>query len=112
LAVTGLGSSGCADGGDGGGAFGGVGGMLLLVGSEVAGWVTRVGGVVATVVGVSIAVVGVCNVSRTPVNTTAAAAPTNANAAGLVRYHGVARMRNIQGATRRPPNMSSARGGA
>ena len=59
-----------------------------------------------------IAVVGVRNASRTPDITTAAAAPTNAITAGLVRYHGRARMATIQGATTRPPNMSSARGGA
>jgi uncharacterized membrane protein YedE/YeeE len=92
--------------------------MLLVVGCELAGGCERAGGVarveglVATVVGLSIAVVGVRNASRTPDITTAAAAPTNAIAAGLVRYHGRARMLNIQGATRRPPNMSSARGGA
>jgi hypothetical protein len=123
-AIAGWGSVGSADAGDGGGAIGGLGGMLLVVGSElaagVAGGVARVGTVVATVVGFSTAVVGVRNASRTPNITTVAAAPANAIAAGLVRYHGCARMLNIQGATRtriqgstrRPPNMSSARGGA
>jgi hypothetical protein len=117
-AVTGSGSIGWADAGDGGGAIGGPGGMLLVVGSGLAGGVARVEGmarvegVVATVVGFSIAVVGVRNASRTPDITIAAAAPTNAIAAGLVRYHGRARMLNIQGATTRPPKMSLARGGA
>ena len=80
-AIAGSGSVGSADAGDGGGAIGGLGAMLLVVGSELAGGVARVEGVVAMVVDFSIAVVGVRNASRTPDITTAAAAPTNAIAA-------------------------------
>jgi hypothetical protein len=77
---------------------------VLVVGPElaagVAGGVAWVGAVVATVVGFATAVVGVRNASRTPNITTVAAAPANAIAPGLVRYHGCKRALYIQGATR------------